>query len=265
MLIDSHAHLDFEAYASDRSVVIDRCLALGMKVINVGSELATSKLAVTLAEQYDSFYACIGLHPIHVFDEEFISADYQELIKQHKRIVAIGETGCDYFYLKEKSKTIEEIKIKQKEVFVQHIKLAQSNNLPLMLHGRNGQDQPQAYQDIINTLREYDCHVGLIHCFGGNQDEAQQFLEQGFHLGFTGIVTFTKKAEQLQYLAKTIPLDKMIIETDSPYLTPEPYRGERNEPIRVAEVARKVASLRGMGYDELVEQVAHNSFKLFKL
>ena len=265
MLIDSHAHLDFEAYAQDRSVVIERCLALGMKVINVGSQLATSSLAVELAQQHNSFYASIGLHPIHVFDEEFIITDYQELINKNKRIVAIGETGFDYFYLKEKSKTRDELKQKQKEVFVEHIRLAINNNLPLMLHGRNGLDEPGAYQDILKVLQEHDCHRGLIHCFGGNPAEAQQFIELGFHIGFTGIVTFNKKVESLQYLAKTIPLDKIIVETDSPYLSPEPYRGQRNEPMRVAEVVKKIASLRGMSYDELEERVNNNSSKLFNL
>jgi len=265
MLIDSHAHIDFEAYHEDREEVIKRCQDKGMRVINVGAQHDTSKFAVELAQQYDFLYATIGLHPIHVYDEEFNIDEYQKLIDGNKRVVAIGECGFDYFYIKESDKDFAEVKAKQKEVFLKHINLAKKNNLPLMLHGRNGKNGEVAYKDILEVLKEQDCHNGMIHCYGGDMEEAKVFLEQGFHIGFTGIVTFKKKAEELQEIAKMVPMDKLIIETDSPYLSPEPFRGERNEPIRVEYVAKKIAELKNMSYDEVVEQTSKNSIKLFKL
>ncbi len=265
MLIDSHAHIDFEAYADDREDIIKHCQDKGMKVINVGAQYETSKFTVELAQKYDFLYATVGLHPIHVYDEEFNIKEYQALIDNKKRVVAIGECGFDYFYIKESGKSIEELKIKQKEVFLKHIELAKNNDLPLMLHGRNGKNGEMAYKDILEVLKGQDCHNGMIHCYGGDIQEAEAFLKQGFHIGFTGIITFKKKAEELQEIAKMVPMDKLIIETDSPYLSPEPHRGERNEPINVEFVARKIAELKNISYDEVVEQTGQNSINLFKL
>jgi len=265
MLIDSHAHIDFEAYHEDREDVIKRCQEKGMRVINVGAQFATSEFTVDLAQKYDFLYATVGLHPIHVYDEEFNIDEYQKLIDDKKRVVAVGECGFDYFYLKESGKTFEEIKAKQKEVFIKHIEFAKKNNLPLMLHGRNGKNGERAYLDILGVLKEQDCHIGMIHCFGGNMEEARAFLEQGFHIGFTGIITFKKKAEELQEIAKMVPIDRLLIETDAPYLSPEPYRGERNEPVNVEFVARKIAELKNMSYDEVVSQTGQNSINLFNL
>jgi len=265
MLTDSHAHLDFEAYQDDRTEVIERCQDKGMRVINIGAQYATSQMAVELAQQYDWMYATVGLHPIHVYDESFDIGEYQTLIDSNKRVVGVGECGFDYFYLKESTKSFAEIKAKQTEVFLKHIELAKQNNLPLMLHGRNGQGGELAYQDILTVLKEQDCHDGIIHCYGGNLEEVKVFLEQGFYIGFTGIVTFKKKAEELQAIAKFVPLDRLIIETDAPYLAPEPHRGERNEPVFVEFVARKIAELKNLDYDEVVEKTGQNSENLFKL
>jgi len=265
MLIDSHAHIDFEAYHEDREDVIKRCQKKNIRVINVGAQLATSKFTVELAQRYDFLYATIGLHPIHVFDEEFNIADYQKLIDDNSHIVAIGECGFDYFYIKESGKTLDDLKTKQREVFIKQIELAKKNNLPLMIHGRNGKDGESAYKDILAVLKEYDCHNGMIHCYGGSMEEAKAFLEQGFHIGFTGIITFKKKVENLQEIVKMVPIERLLIETDAPYLSPEPFRGERNEPIRVEYVAKKIAELKNMSYDEVVEKTSQNSIKLFKL
>ncbi|MFW0837876.1 MAG: TatD family hydrolase [Candidatus Komeilibacteria bacterium] len=359
MLTDSHAHLDFAAYQEDREEVIQRCQAKGMRVINVGSQLATSALAVKLSQDYEWMYAAIGQHPIHAFDDlpaprpnkyfvyailcddesiyigqardirkawrlhrdgngaehtkkhkplyiihyeefnsridavarekkfktglgqkwlkqefnagrtrqtgEFNSLAYQALIDNNKRIVAIGECGYDYFYIKEEGKTLAELKDKQTELFVKQIKLAQANDLPLMIHGRNGKDGENAYVDILATLKEYDCHRGQVHCFGGSWEEAQAFIKQGFYIGITGIVTFEKKAEELQNIAKQVPLDRLLIETDSPYLTPVPHRGQRNEPAFVEWVARRIATLRGISYDEVVVATSANAAKLYNL
>ncbi len=264
MLIDSHAHIDFEAYQDDREEVIQRCQDKGMRVINVGAQYNTSKFTVELAQKYDFFYATVGLHPIHVFDEEFNIDEYQKLINGNKRVVAIGECGFDYYYIKESKKSIDEIKAKQKEVFIKHIELAKKNNLPLMLHGRNGDDL-NSNLDILNVLKEQDCRTGLIHCFEGSVEEAKAFIEQGFYIGITGIVTFKTKSEKIQEVVKEIPIEWLIINTDSPYLSPEPHRGERNEPINVEFVAVKIAELKNMSYDEVVEKTGQNSINLFNL
>ena len=270
MLVDSHAHLNFKAYADDLSEVIGRCLQDEMRVINVGAAYDTSLKAANLALAEPSFFASIALHPIHVYDEEFKPEDYQDLITSSKgKVVAIGETGFDYFHiwqnLDKGAKDIDDAKKKQEEVFRAHIKLARDNDLPLIVHGRNGKEDKKAYSDIYKVLKEEKMSRGVIHCYGGNLEEAKKFVELGFYLGFTGIVTFEKKAEELQEIAKWIPLEKMLIETDAPYLSPEPHRGKRNEPSYVKYVAKKIAHLRGVSEEEIVKTTGENAVKLFGL
>lgn len=269
MLVDSHAHLNFKAYSEDLSEVIGRCHKADMKVINVGAAYDTSKKAVELANENNNLYASIGLHPIHVYDEDFKVADYQNLIDDAKRkVVAIGETGFDYWHLQESldkgAKTIEEIKNKQEEVFRSHIRLANKNNLALIIHGRNGKDKPEAYKDIYRVLKDEGAKKGVIHCYGGNIEEAKMFSDLGFHIGFTGIVTFDK-TDVLRDIVKWMPLDKMLIETDSPYLSPVPYRGKRNEPIYVRHVAEKIAEIRAKSVEEIIEISGSNATNLFNL
>jgi len=266
MLVDSHAHLNFRAYNDDLSEVIGRCRKLSMKVINVGAAYDTSLKAVDLALVEKDFYAAIGLHPIHVFDEEFDELKFQDLI--NKQVVAIGETGFDFFHMDESlnkgANSIDEIKSKQEEVFRQHIKLAKQNNLPLIIHGRNGADDSTAYKNIYRVLKDEEVDKGVVHCYGGNIEEARDFIDLGFHLGFTGIVTF-KNAVELQDIAKWAPLDKMLIETDAPYLAPTPYRGKQNEPSYVKYVAERIAELRDMSVEEVIEVTGKNAIKLFNL
>ncbi|MCR4280151.1 MAG: TatD family hydrolase, partial [Candidatus Komeilibacteria bacterium] len=150
-------------------------------------------------------------------------------------------------------------------VFRQHITLAQKHTLPIVIHGRNGADYPSAYADILEVLKEEGCQRGHAHSFGGTEEEAQAFLAQGFYIGVTGIVTFEKKVEELKRIVINTPLDRILIETDSPYLTPVPFRGKRNEPPYVDYVARKIAELKGVGYDEVVRQTARNAVALYRL
>ena len=277
MLVDSHAHLNFKAYNDDLSEVIGRCHNENMKVVNVGAAYDTSKKAIELANKNNHLYASIGLHPIHVYDEEFKVADYQSLINDAEgKVVAIGETGFDYWHLQEildkGAKTVEEIKSTQEEVFRSHIKLAIKNNLALIIHGRNGkpaspsqgEDKPDAYKDIYRVLKDEGAKKGVVHCYGGNIEEAKMFISLGFHIGFTGIVTFDK-TDVLRDIIKWIPLDKMLIETDSPYLSPVPYRGKRNEPIYVRYVAEKIAEIRAKSVEEIIEISGNNAINLFNL
>jgi len=269
MLVDSHAHLNFQAYQDDLSEVIGRCLDEKMLVINIGAAYDTSLKAVNLSLAEPSFFAAIGLHPIHVYDEEFNVENYQDLIHSSKgRVVAMGESGFDYHHLQESidkgAKNVKEVKDKQEKVFRQHIKLAKENNLALVVHGRNGQDDTSAYQDIYRVLKSEGIKKGVVHCYGGNLDEAKKFVDLGFHIGFTGIVTFDKTGV-LEEIVKWIPEDKMLIETDAPYLTPVPNRGKRNEPAYVKHVAVKIAEIKNKSVEEIIEITGNNAIKLFGL
>ncbi len=269
MLVDTHAHLNFKAYNEDRVEVIARCHQSAMKVINIGAALASSQTAVDLALTETDLYAAVGLHPIHVFDEEFDLAEYQKLIQRGgQKLVALGESGFDYHHLPEilekGAASIEEIKKKQEKVFRQHIALARENNLALVVHGRNGQDQPTAYQDIYRVLKDENWTRGVVHCYGGNLAEAQLLVEHGFHLGFTGIVTFDKTGV-LEEIIRWLPRERMLIETDAPYLTPEPYRGQRNEPAYVRYVAEKIAQIKNKNVEEIIDITGQNARNLFKL
>lgn len=265
MLVDSHCHLNFKAYQNDLSAVIGRCQQAQMKVINVGAALATSQKAVELTK-HDNLYAALGLHPIHVYDEEFNLPDYQKLI--NNKVVAIGETGLDYYHLQEAlqkgATSLAEIKQRQVELFKKHLQLAQTNNLPVIIHGRNGQTEPTVYQDIFKILKDNNITKGVVHCYGGNLAEAKQFINLGLYLGFTGVVTFDKTGI-LEQIIKWIPAERMLIETDAPYLAPEPFRGKRNEPIYVKYVAEKIAQILGKTTEEIIETTGNNAIKLFKL
>lgn len=260
MLIDTHAHLNFEAYDQDRGDVIQRCLDFPMSVINVGSQLATSKKAIKLSEN-KNFYNAIGLHPIHVYDEEFKIQNYQKLI--NNKTVAIGETGFDYFHLDKRN--LLKILEKQRKVFIKQIQLAKDNDLPLVCHGRNSKDDfslQTVYFDILKILEQNNYTKGVVHCFGGTIHEARSIIDSGMYIGFTGIITFSK-TEELSYVIKEISLDKILIETDAPYLTPQKYRGQRNEPIYVIEVANKIAEIKDIKVEEVIQQTWENAKKLF--
>jgi TatD DNase family protein len=279
MLIDTHAHVNFQAFSADRNEVVKRTLAAGCWLINVGSNFATSTRAVEMAGEHPSgVFAAIGLHPGHLeegtideaeadvrsSEEKFDPKNYR-VLAGNKKVVAIGETGLDYYRLSEKYKPIEEIKDKQKKVFSEHLELAKELDLPLILHCRGSKENPtDAYEEMLQILEKSGEVRGVIHCFGGNFRQASRFIELGFYVGFTGIITFPK-TEELKNIAKSLPLDKILIETDCPYLAPEPYRGKRNEPLYVEWVARKIAELKNISYEEVAEITSKTAKKLFKI
>ncbi len=267
MLIDTHAHLNFNAYNSDRDEVIKRCQERGMAIINVGAQFESSQRAVELSKN-NNFYASIGLHPIHVYDEDFSIFKYQALIDE--KVVAMGETGFDYYHItfnrdNFKGKTKEEIIKKQKEVFFKHLELALKNDLAVVLHGRNGIENREVYQEMLGMIIEQNFKRAVFHCYGGSLAIAKKIVSAGYYIGIDGPVTFKKKVEELQEIVKAIPLEKILIETDSPYLTPEPHRGDRNEPIFVEYVAEKVAELKGLTKEEVIEATWQNAKNLFRL
>ncbi|MFH1225659.1 MAG: TatD family hydrolase [bacterium] len=275
MLIDTHSHLNFHEYDQDREQVVRRSLDNDIWLINVGANLASSQRAVEYLKQYpQGVFASVGLHPEHltnqVFEiegkktivkkEEFNQDKYKKLAKSSDKVVAIGETGLDYYRLEGNQ---EEIKNNQKKVFEQHLILASPPagglNLPVIFHCR------EAHQEMIEILKRYEIKGGIAHSFTGGEEDLQEYLAMGFYISYNGIITFNKKAEALQALVKITPLDKILLETDCPYLTPEPHRGQRNEPSYVKYVAEKVAELKNISVEEVEVITTANARKLFKI
>lgn len=259
MLIDTHAHLNFNAYQNDLDEVIRRSLDNDVWMLNVGSQYETSKKAVEIAENYqEGVWAAVGLHPIHVNEEGFYYEKYKDLAKS-KKMVAIGETGLDYYY-RPKSKTkLEQFKNKQKEAFLKHLELAKELKLPIIFHCRVAHDD---LLDILNQQLAISNQQlrGVIHCFTGTWEQAKKYLEMGFYLGFNGIIFKLN----LDEVIKKTPLEKILVETDCPYLTPVPMEG-RNEPIYVKYVAQKISEIKNISFDKVAEITTQNAKKLFKI
>lgn len=275
--IDIHSHVNFKAFDEDRDAVIRRALDNDTWVINVGTQLDTSAKAVEMAHQYDEgVYAIIGLHPIHtgasyhdekelgeggkeftsrgeIFDKEA----YRELLKDPK-VVAIGECGLDYYRCT--SETIE----KQKKAFIEQIELANEVGKPLMLHIRNNPENTEfdAYMDALALLKEHSKVKGDVHFFAGNLAVAHAYVEFGFTLSFTGVVTFTHDYDEV---VRETPLEMIMSETDSPYITPIPYRGKRNEPMHVQEVVKKIAEIKGLPLETVSKQLIENAKRVFHI
>jgi TatD DNase family protein len=264
MLFDSHAHLNFEDFIPDWQAVIADCRENDVWLVNVGAQYKTSERAIEIAEKYpQGVYAAVGLHPIHTLGskfhpEEFKADDYRRLIRSSKKVVAIGETGIDFFHDPDNIG-------QQAELFRQHLRLAKEFGLPLIIHARNSKDGTKdAYNAILDILKKESGIRGVIHCFSGTVEQAQAFLKLGFYVGFTGIITFDKTG-RLAAVIDSLPLEAILIETDCPFLAPEPHRGERNQPQYVQFVAEKIAMIKEIGYNEVVSQTGKNAFNLFNL
>jgi len=278
MLVDTHAHLNFAAYKKDVKEVAARIINEEMKVINVGSQYSTSERAVDLAEKYPGImHAAVGLHPIHLFDlefdesevpyktrvEDFSALAYEKLAKR-KSVVAIGETGIDYFK-KPENISHEEFASKQQWTFLKELQLAKKLDLPVILHCRSSKEAPkEAYEDMLSVLKDFKYNKGVIHCFSADWEIAQQFLDLGFMISFTGIITYPK-TEKLAEVVDKSPLEKIMVETDAPFLTPQAKRGERNEPMYVRYIAEKIADIRKIPYDVVESVTTQNAIEFFKL
>jgi len=259
-LIDSHAHPQLEQYNDDREATIQRALDADIGMVVIGTTVADSLAGVRLAEKYPDqpIYAAVGIHPTDSDLAEVHPVQLQALLVSEK-IVAIGETGLDYFHVTE-----PEDQDLQADMFEQHILLAQERNLPLIVHCRDKDGVYEAYEHIATLLRRHQMKNFVMHCFSGRQEEANIFLELGGMISISGIVTFPK-SEQMQEVVKNIPLDRLLIETDAPFLAPMPYRGKRNEPLYVEEVAKKIAELRGVSVEEIAKVTTENARRFFKL
>ncbi len=256
LVIDTHCHLNFKAFKDDVSAVIERAKSAGvLAMIVVGSDLATSRLAVELANKYAYIWAAVGYHPIHTTRTEFIKNASHiikelEVMARDERVVAIGETGLDYYH-----KPLD--KEAQKELFLNSMDLALRLKKRVILHSR------EAFGDMIELINDMKVlPKGVMHCYPGNWQQAQMVLAKGFYLGFTGLITYSGDIHNLEVVQKA-PLDKLLIETDSPYLTPIPHRGERNEPKNVILVAEEVAKIRHQGIKKVAEATTQNAQSLF--
>lgn len=257
-LIDSHAHLDFPDFDDDLQNVIERARLAGVaKIIDVGADLARSQKAISVADRFDNVWATIGIHPedsevnINEAKKEII-----RLLESSKKVVAIGECGFDYFH--GEAKTDE-----QKVLFQLQIDIAREFELPLVVHIRNNKDSSAA-EDGYKLLKDSKVSKGVVHCFTLGKDWAKKYLDLGFHLGFTGIVTY-KNATIVSDSALATPLDKLLIETDCPYLAPQKYRGQRNEPSYVTEIAHRIADIKEIDYSVVETETTKNTEVLFRI
>lgn len=263
MYIDSHTHLQFPQYDKDRDDVIRRALENGVRLINVGTDKEMSEKAVKLTEKVDEFFAAVGLHPTDI-EEDFDYNFYKKLAGRPK-VVAVGECGLDYCRLPNGEAGISNLKFqisKQKEVFQKHIELAKEVGKPLMVHCRPRAGTEDAYNDLYEMLkgRVGNLKGAVIHFFVGNPDTAKKFLGLGCYFTFGGVITFTRDYDEV---VKTIPLDRILLETDAPFVAPEPHRGKRNEPAYVVEVYKKMAELKNIPLEDLKKQVWENNQKAF--
>ncbi len=253
MLVDSHAHIDDERFDADRDEVVARALAAGVSLIlNVGADMGSSARSVALAEKYSGIYAAVGMHPHDAKDMR--ETDYTQLEQwtKHPRVVAIGEIGLDYHYDLSPRPV-------QKEVFLRQLDLARKTGKPFIIHER------EAHADTLEIIRSAARGLkGVFHCFSGSVETAREYLKMGFYISVAGPVTFSKSGKTKE-VAKFVPLDRLLVETDSPYLTPQPHRGHRNEPAYVRLVAEEIASLRNLPLEEVAAATTANVRRLFNI
>jgi TatD DNase family protein len=263
MFVDSHCHLDGRRFDSDREEVIARAIEAGISnalAIGTGDGPGTLDCAAKLAEQHDFLYATIGIHP---HEAELAGAsDLAELeqLSRRPKVIAWGEIGLDYFY----DHSPRDI---QKNIFVRQMEMARTAKLPIVIHCRPSDHGENAWQDCLDLMEQHwkpSGGGGILHCFTGSWPHAKRALDMGFLISFAGNVTFPK-AHEIRDAVLEVPLDRMLIETDSPYLAPIPYRGKRNEPAFVKETARHIGELRGLSADEIGVLTAQNFYRFFSL
>lgn len=252
MLIDTHAHLNVEAFDEDREEVIQRALDAGVtRIVNVGYNRETIPSSLELAEKYEFIYSTVGWHPQDAINMQEEDLDWIEKLCAHPKVVAIGEIGLDYYW----DTSPKEV---QHQVFREQIRLAKRLKLPIIIHNRD------AHADVVRLLKEENAAEvgGIMHCFSGSWEIAKLCLDMNFFLSFGGPVTFKNAVQPKEVLAKT-PLDRLLIETDAPYLTPHPYRGKRNESSYVRYVAEAASEIKGIELGEIGEKTTRNALQLF--
>jgi TatD DNase family protein len=275
--IDVHCHVNLPQYDADRDEVIRRAHEAGVGMIVVGTDAESSEKAVKLAEQHENMWAIVGLHPsdasgVGESSGETFDFDFYKKLASHPKVVGIGECGLDYFHA---DPEVDENRLVQVQTFENHIRLAHELNKPLMLHVRNGKSNsatnksPDAYADVIAILEKSKATginvTGDVHFFAGDVATARRFIDLGFYLSFTGVITFPR-AESYHEVIRAMPLDRILSETDAPFVSPVPYRGKRNEPAYVVEVAKAIARIRSSEDESIVMEVLITNAKdLFKI
>ena len=253
MLFDTHAHVDDRAFDEDRQALLESLPAAGITLLlNPGCSLETSRNAVRNANTYDYIYAAVGSHP-DAADEvnEEVLEQYRTMVRENPKVRAIGEIGLDYHY--------EDIPRQiQQQAFRAQMALAQELNMPVIIHAR------EAHEDCLNIIGEFPSVKGVFHCFSGSAEMARQLTKMGWYVGFTGVITF-KNARRAVEAAAAVPLDRIVIETDCPYMSPEPFRGKRNDPSRVYRMAEKLAEIRGLPLEEIQKITVENGKRLYRI
>jgi len=252
-LIDTHAHLHLQHFDADRDAVVQRAVEVGVaKIITIGTDVASSRQAIALAEKHESVFAAVGIHPTDCGNAA--DTDFEEIRKlaQHPRVVAIGEIGLDYYWKNVPPDV-------QRKAFVRQLTLARELNKPVIIHNR------EAGEAILQTLQEENIYElrGVFHCFSENMDFAKRVLDLGSNISFTGNLTYKKST--LPEVAAQIPLNRIMIETDAPFMSPVPYRGKRNEPTYVVQIAQKLAEIKKLPLAEIARATTENAHRLFGL
>ena len=252
MFFESHAHLYFEHYDEDRDKLITELLFSEIEgIINVGVDIETSYKSIKLAEKYENIYAACGLHPTDLkSNSDHDIKELRELLK-HDKVVALGETGLDLYWDKVPLET-------QRKYFIKQLELALEEDYPVIIHSR---DAEQETLKVINEVS--DKYSGIFHCYAGSTETALELIEKGFYISFTGNITY--KNNDREEVIKALPLDKLLLETDSPFLTPVPFRGKRNDPSKLRYIAQKIANLKNISIEEVAKVTSDNTRKLFRL
>ncbi|MDA8654531.1 TatD family hydrolase [Alphaproteobacteria bacterium] len=253
MLVDSHCHLDFPDFEEDRDALVARARAAGVGLmVTISTKFSQADKIIALSEQYEDVLCSVGTHPHEAGAETTVSGDIIAAKATHAKVIGIGETGLDYFY--EHSE-----KEKQKQSFIAHIEASRLTQLPLIVHAR---DADTDTAQILENEMAIGTYPGLIHCFTAGPELARRALDMGFYISISGIATF-KNAQNLRDVIKTIPLDRLLVETDAPYLAPMPHRGKRNEPSFVSHTAARLAELFDISAEDFAAQTTQNFFRLF--
>lgn len=279
MFIDTHAHVNFNAFKHDADEVIRRALDDNTWMILIGTEYKTSKRGLDYANKYEKgVYSAVGLHPIHLQEIQAKGDDYDfnsrceefnyemyEKLASFKKVVAIGEIGLDYYHINPSDDVIA-IKKKQEDVFIKQLRLARELDLPVIIHCRQAHDDmvliledfKKKNKSLFNTNRPW----GVMHCFSGDENLAWKYFSLGLIISFTGLITFSAQQDNL---IRKLPNDKFMVETDCPFMTPEPYRGKRNEPVLVKYVAQRIAEIKNLSLERVGEITTRNAKELFKI
>ncbi len=253
MIFDTHAHYDDEQFDTDRDELLNTMAENGVgTIVNVSAAYESCERVVRMAQRYPFMYAAVGVHPDEVGSLDDEKFDGLKKLFKNDKVVAVGEIGLDYYWDNESHKL-------QKEWFIRQLELARELNLPINVHSR------EAAQDTMQVIKEYGKGLdGVIHCYSYSKEMAQEYVKMGFFIGIGGVVTF-KNARRLKETAETVPLSAIVLETDCPYLAPEPYRGKRNDSSLIKYTAEKIAEMKGITYEEVVRRTEENARKLYRL